>query len=512
MEHQIPKKTTASAHPVLEPDGQEKAAAFSPSPGISDAATQAPASFLVTATAPIQTKLTLGGENDGLEQEAEQVAGQVVSRIQRAATRPEDEEKVVRRAPLQFPQFKLSAEKPAPEISPDTQDQIDHARGSGTPLPLTAQNQMEGAFGADFSAVRIHTDAQADQLSRSLDARAFATGSDIFFRNGAFRPEAESGQHLLAHELTHVVQQNSNLVSRKVIQRDPVTEEDVRAQTGAAWQQYGLEEGDIRSRGRGGLHATDPHGTAELINTLDNPEVHNNITETLNIFRSYADDLNTSTQEDLPFVLSLGFRESGGSIFRTDAARVVTAGRDTHRQGVSGLDFFYNRTSRAAFEHRGQTMSRVSTGLVAGRENRTPAFIEARRLLLAFMVKTASDELVFRRHVAREMEHQGRSPGEAESLTGSLSTGALRAWKALYFAGPGYGLSAVRHILRTQQQNGTPFSLEDILSINHAPGVDNARLRRARGVALRAQVIERLVTMSEFEPVPDMDFTTDPGG
>jgi hypothetical protein len=81
---------------------------------------------------------------------------------------------------------------------------------------------MEGSFGADFSGVRIHADQRADSLNRSLNARAFTTGNDIFFKQGEYKPDSGGGQKLLAHELTHVVQQNGNgNVQRKsgVIQR-----------------------------------------------------------------------------------------------------------------------------------------------------------------------------------------------------------------------------------------------------------------------------------------------------
>jgi hypothetical protein len=67
---------------------------------------------------------------------------------------------------------------------------------------------MEQAFGADFSGVKVHTDGQSDQLNQSIQARAFTTGQDIFFRQGQYEPGSKGGQELLAHELTHVVQQN----------------------------------------------------------------------------------------------------------------------------------------------------------------------------------------------------------------------------------------------------------------------------------------------------------------
>jgi hypothetical protein len=67
---------------------------------------------------------------------------------------------------------------------------------------------MERSFGADFSGVRVHADAEADSLNRSVQARAFTTGHDLFFRRGEYNPQSRSGQELIAHELTHVVQQN----------------------------------------------------------------------------------------------------------------------------------------------------------------------------------------------------------------------------------------------------------------------------------------------------------------
>ena len=95
---------------------------------------------------------------------------------------------------------------------------IQRSLGQGQPLPTPVREPMENAFGFDFAQVRIHHDTEGDRLSRSLDARAFTTGSDVFFRQGNYEPESPSGKRLLAHELTHVVQQSSEspLLSRTV--------------------------------------------------------------------------------------------------------------------------------------------------------------------------------------------------------------------------------------------------------------------------------------------------------
>lgn len=66
---------------------------------------------------------------------------------------------------------------------------------------------MESAFKTDFSKVNIHDNAESSKLNASLGAEAFATGDDIFFREGRYNPESQQGQELLGHELTHVIQQ-----------------------------------------------------------------------------------------------------------------------------------------------------------------------------------------------------------------------------------------------------------------------------------------------------------------
>ncbi len=87
--------------------------------------------------------------------------------------------------------------------------QVRASRGRGNPLPGPVRERMEAQFDADFSGVRIHTDAPAVLLARSLKAQAFTRGNDIFFNEGRFAPGSREGQHLLAHELTHTVQQGA---------------------------------------------------------------------------------------------------------------------------------------------------------------------------------------------------------------------------------------------------------------------------------------------------------------
>ncbi|GAA5514351.1 hypothetical protein Dcar01_03106 [Deinococcus carri] len=84
---------------------------------------------------------------------------------------------------------------------------IQARRGSGTPLPAAVQRQLEAGLNHDLSRVRIHDDAEADELTKGVNAVAFTTGADIYFRRGTFNPNTRSGLELLAHEATHVKQQ-----------------------------------------------------------------------------------------------------------------------------------------------------------------------------------------------------------------------------------------------------------------------------------------------------------------
>jgi hypothetical protein len=107
------------------------------------------------------------------------------------------------------------------EVAPDVEEAIRHTQGSGQALDSAVRLQMESAFGTDFSGVRVHNDSQADGLNQTLSARAFTTGQDIFFGEGEYNPGSSHGRELLAHELTHVVQQRPGGPRRKLTTSQP---------------------------------------------------------------------------------------------------------------------------------------------------------------------------------------------------------------------------------------------------------------------------------------------------
>src|SRR5438876_3498083 len=85
--------------------------------------------------------------------------------------------------------------------------------GGGAPLDNDTRGFMESRLGADFSDVRVHTDATASESAQAVQAHAYTVGNDVVFQSGKYAPENDSGKRMLAHELTHVVQQRSGPVA-----------------------------------------------------------------------------------------------------------------------------------------------------------------------------------------------------------------------------------------------------------------------------------------------------------
>ena len=175
-----------------------------------------------------QMKLTIGRPNDPFEQEADAVADQVVSQPKQqehlaAGIQTKPLEKVISRLPshptIAIP-YKRSPKRiqkqegqPA-TASDDVANRLSSSQGWGSSLDDNTRGEMESSFGADFSQVRVHTGGEATQLSQDLGAKAFTHGPDIYFNQGQYSPNSSDGKHLLAHELTHTVQQGA-AVQRK---------------------------------------------------------------------------------------------------------------------------------------------------------------------------------------------------------------------------------------------------------------------------------------------------------
>jgi hypothetical protein len=100
------------------------------------------------------------------------------------------------------------------EAGSDIEQRLAASRGGGSPLPSEVRAYMEPRFEADFGSVRVHTGDEASQLNRALSAQAFTHGQDIYLGEGKYAPGSDAGKRLLAHELTHVVQQTGRVQPR----------------------------------------------------------------------------------------------------------------------------------------------------------------------------------------------------------------------------------------------------------------------------------------------------------
>jgi hypothetical protein len=198
--------STAAPHPLTLRQGAEQVAA--------------------ALGSPVQARLTLGAPDDAQERDADAVADRVMRMpdgaagvpagsgvVQRKCAQCEEEEALQRRTAQEETEEEEVQAKAAPGgaggagVAADTAARIRSRRGAGEPLPAAERAFFEPRLGHDLSGVRIHADAAAAEMNRGLHARAFTVGSDVFFGPGEFRPGTPSGRHLMAHELTHVLQQ-----------------------------------------------------------------------------------------------------------------------------------------------------------------------------------------------------------------------------------------------------------------------------------------------------------------
>jgi Domain of unknown function (DUF4157) len=178
-----------------------------------------------------EAKLTVGAATDPYEREADRVASEVMSSnvltasslsLTKSTFGKEDDTPptaqrttaitpLVRRVIYQNKNTDLSGSFDAGE---DVEQQISANRSGGSPLPARLRLELEPKFGADFSNVRLHTGAQSDSLNRSIGAQAFTHSNHIYMAAGKYSPGTGAGRRLLAHELTHVVQQTGAQIHR----------------------------------------------------------------------------------------------------------------------------------------------------------------------------------------------------------------------------------------------------------------------------------------------------------
>lgn len=196
-----------------------------------------------------QLKIAVGKANDAYEVEADNVADKVVANANQTSVQKQQDEHATNGSILQKQEEEEAQAKPllqkqeeeeaqakpllqkqeeeeaqtkrqpgsasASHVSDSINQRLGARKGAGQKMSANVQSFMQQQFQKDFSGVRIHTDAEAVNISRSMQAQAFALGKDVYFNQGKYQPDSSEGKRLLAHELTHVVQQNSDLKKPK---------------------------------------------------------------------------------------------------------------------------------------------------------------------------------------------------------------------------------------------------------------------------------------------------------
>ena len=189
-----------------------------------------------TRSPAIQAKLTVSQPADVHEQEADRVANAVMrmpdpsvkealavsssaspNQVQRLCTECEEEHKPNTIPPVQ----RKEQTADTPPLTSAVAANIQNLRGGGRALPAETRAFFEPRFGKDFRNVRVHTGARAEEVAESIGAKAFTLGNDIAFGSGQYSPSSPEGRNLLAHELTHTVQQRASTVDSLIVQREP---------------------------------------------------------------------------------------------------------------------------------------------------------------------------------------------------------------------------------------------------------------------------------------------------
>lgn len=186
------------------------------------------------AVETIQPKVTVGAPDDSYEREADRVAEQMLhlsgpdaARGPISSPNQAGDKMRLHAEPLAANITPLRSERPeakestetghrgTPELASELESSARSFRGRGQPLPEPVRTWFAPRFGYDFSRVRVHTDTRARETAHKLNARAFTLGWDIVLGAGAYAPASTEGQRLLAHELTHVVQQQRGFTASR---------------------------------------------------------------------------------------------------------------------------------------------------------------------------------------------------------------------------------------------------------------------------------------------------------
>jgi len=186
-----------------------------------------------TVSVQVQPRLEVSSPDDPSEKEAERVAEQVVEMEAPSDQSPEGDDREGGQRPPGVPAGvadAVSRSAVGRKMAEQTEASVRRGvRGGGKPLPAKTRAVFESKMGTDFSDVRVHTGSTANEATQSINAKAYTMGTDIAFADGEYSPESRSGRKLLAHELTHVVQQGGAAPTRPSrVQRQQLSESELK--------------------------------------------------------------------------------------------------------------------------------------------------------------------------------------------------------------------------------------------------------------------------------------------
>ncbi|WP_177419321.1 eCIS core domain-containing protein [endosymbiont of Lamellibrachia barhami] len=346
-----------------------------------------------------QAKLTIGQPGDQYEKEADSVATAVVQRSEHASSPQQQGFFTIQRR---------AGHRPAAPSAPvGMAARLQSTKGSGSRLPKRTHTEMSQSLGFDFSDVRLHTDSESASLNRAVGAQAFTHGKNIYFNSGKYNPETKSGKHLLAHELTHVVQQNhgaGGLQRSSVIQRE-IELDAANVPTGNYLFRVGsgitagffrrikrfvgdgaLTDNELNAlriyalRVRGSVNNAERLLMAAMLNPVNVPLLQAHGAGALSI------PINTITDANRQHVRDIGREQIPDALMLQLWDAVTTLGVDLER-GLALLAEVDAAATREILQHAGPQFQTQATALVAYMEMHTIPALE----VLGAMLNAASD-------------------------------------------------------------------------------------------------------------------------
>ncbi len=305
----------------------------------------------------VQPKMKVGAANDPLEHEADSVASEVVKSIN---SKDGNANSGVLRKIQSGPINRKSEQdsnrigKDGGEVSNNIESSIKNAKGGGSSLDADLQRDMGNAMGADFSSVKVHNDSESDQLNHAVGARAFTTGNDIFFKRGEYTPSSQGGQELIAHELTHVVQQGGESIKAKHIQREDDGDDSDFSLKGESGDVEFGEDAEVTTKGVSGNLGKNAKGDDRTV--ADDTEMEK--TEEVSAGKVVTTEVGSSSQ---------GLTEYGSAVQKmveTDGSSIKEATRLLARAGAFG-------------EAKAKKTLETSGGMVASAEGSASGFAGA---------------------------------------------------------------------------------------------------------------------------------------